>query len=430
MLSPTKLSPVDSMNTLKRELNESQATARSVDITSINFIEQKVSLDNDKGLQNGDDKQKAELMFSGSEQNMSTLQDLSNLLYTRGRLEELGCRFTTRGELVTYGHPANLGEFEQLLRLGPVYDEQWTSLFAETPPFVVDSAMWPDMRTLKRVLSNESVKFRSNHQRLTHGDGSDKMVRLCAAYDDLYKLWSASMSSRNSMTPIMEQEDSGCFVGNEGDQVDENRKVYLGKSNTAGDASQSQESLPRNIGWRFSDDLDANAAERESDTSEGESWRQLARDLGAAMTAHLPDPSGPRPSADTLRSPPSTPRARAGSFFRPIKQARLWHGSSPLRVRDVLSQKFGMEGSAHEENASTADPILRDEPLVSPLVQAADPHLPDDEMVVARRSTADTEGSVEIKGLKKKGLKGWWIGVLDRLTPPPGAAVGALGGWS
>jgi hypothetical protein len=157
---------------------------------------------------------RAELQLFGSETQMSKLQDLSNLMFTRGRLQELGCTFSEVGKLLTYGDPSSLKEWDRLLRLGPIYDEQW-ALFFPAPLGQQDNDtadMWSDLRTLKRVLANDGVAFGGRHRRLTRGDRSGKLLRLCAAYDDLYKLWSASVTERGSkraMTSVDERQENG-----------------------------------------------------------------------------------------------------------------------------------------------------------------------------------------------------------------------------
>jgi hypothetical protein len=190
------------------------------------LINDKVSPSNTHVLNNTDEEQKSEIQLFGSENQMSKLQGLSNLLYTRGRLQELGCTFNELGKLLTYGDPSSLKEWDQLLRLGPIYDEQWAVFFAASldPQNNSIDNMWPDLRTLKRVLANEGVIFGRQHRRLTRGDQSNKLLRLCAAYDDLFKLWftmAKEGTSYHVTTTIDECEeddsnesidDSGCFM--------------------------------------------------------------------------------------------------------------------------------------------------------------------------------------------------------------------------
>jgi hypothetical protein len=474
MESRTKLSPSDSKDSLKGGSLDKQPIAEDAEDTKIDFIERRVGLDNDKRQRGANQKQKTELMLSGSEENISTLQDLSNLLYTRGRLQELGCTFTLRGELLTYGYPASLQEFEQLLRLGPIYDEQWIALFTETPPSHVETALWSDLRTLKRVLSNEGVTFERDHQRLTYGNLGDKMLRLCAAYDDLWKLWNASMepSKTTSMAPIIEQnedecgENNGCLTDNEGDQAKHDQKEPSHDPNTMVNVDLSQESLPRNIGWRFSTDLDRAAADNTSVSSQDDFWKQLARELEVARTVRLPTALTSRLSAETLRSPPATPRTSAGSFFRPLMPARRRTAPvpSPLQVRCSFSPS--RNGSAERLTlvepvedidtiglASTTTPVEDTDMIGLALTTQHRRNLTLDtftsggETVVARGSTVDvkdagdadvvvdtgkgvdTNETAEAKETKKKLLKKWWLALLDRMTPPPEAAVGQIGGW-
>jgi hypothetical protein len=92
--------------------------------TMIDLISQKISLESEDYRKDAENEQRAELQLNGTEEQMAVLQDLSELLYTRGCLQELGCTFTDLGELTTYGNPPTLKESELLLRLGSIYDEQ------------------------------------------------------------------------------------------------------------------------------------------------------------------------------------------------------------------------------------------------------------------------------------------------------------------
>jgi hypothetical protein len=252
---------------------------------------------------------------------MTTLQDLSNLLYTRGRLQELGCTFDTMGELLTYGYPMTLKENEQLLRLGPIYDEQWSFFFssAHTIRSDGDTVMWADIRTPKRVLINESVNFDPSHLRLTHGDGSAKLIRPCAAYDDLHKLWSSEKPT-HVLTPIVEQEenasdgfdDSGCFLDDE-DGLAGVSASDLGSTQRKSETAQYDErwrnsrgSLPRNIGWRFSDDLDGGAVARSRDSMSDDSYDEMEDSPHIAVEVPPPvaeDDMIQAPSSFHLESP-------------------------------------------------------------------------------------------------------------------------------
>lgn len=250
------------------------------------------------------------------------LSSLSTLLYTRGRLQELGCTFTLSGELTTYGAPSSSTEFDSMLRLGPVYDEQWRGYFSSSQKKrisdgservnqinddiddVEDDAdeeeMWSDLSTLKRMLSNEGIQFGWEHRRITHGDCSLRIVKLCNAYDDLRTIWAASKgvhgfayvvqpvqmkvgrgegygsgthdalepnkqpaqstrlpTSSVSLEAVM-TEDEGYGSMNNRHKNTANPKPVRTMIHTHHNPvyipSGHEEAPPRNIGWRFSDD--------------------------------------------------------------------------------------------------------------------------------------------------------------------------------
>jgi hypothetical protein len=52
------------------------------------------------------------------------LRELSDILNLRGRLQQMGATFSQDGELQTYGNPSSPNAFEQMLKLGPMYEEQ------------------------------------------------------------------------------------------------------------------------------------------------------------------------------------------------------------------------------------------------------------------------------------------------------------------
>ncbi|CAN9259080.1 unnamed protein product [Alternaria alternata] len=65
-------------------------------------------------------------------QRKTILEELSEILHLRGRLQQMGATFSDKGEMLTYGNPFSPKEFEAMIRLGPLYDDQWKSFFIET----------------------------------------------------------------------------------------------------------------------------------------------------------------------------------------------------------------------------------------------------------------------------------------------------------
>jgi hypothetical protein len=253
-------------------------------------------------LYNAEDERRVEVGLLKSPQLTPNLHNLSNLLYTRGRLQELGCSFTVMGELITYGHPDTHSEFDQMLRLGPVYDEQWSTFFSGTQDLhsEQDPDIWPDLRTLKRLLRNEGVAFGFDHQRLTHGDGREKVMHLCIVFDDLRNMWSAMRAFTRTPAPREEQigEDtcgryeSGGFVHHDeyGHSEPEPKSIEDGWTEAQSEGN-ARFSSPRHIGWRFSDDIDQGAVARYRDSMSGTLEEELQENFEAAISTPLPNVS-------------------------------------------------------------------------------------------------------------------------------------------
>ncbi|OSS47737.1 hypothetical protein B5807_06692 [Epicoccum nigrum] len=115
------------------------------------------------------------------------LGDLSQLLLFRGRLQETGCTFSPEGEMLTYGNPVSDADLQQMLLLGPLYDEKWMKYFNRDSA-EVENSLGPDIRVFKRMLQNEGIKFNGQHQRTSYiSKLSPKLLRLCEQYDALLR---------------------------------------------------------------------------------------------------------------------------------------------------------------------------------------------------------------------------------------------------
>jgi hypothetical protein len=210
-------------------------------------------------------------------QRTAILDDLSDILYLRGHLQQMGASFSSSGELLTYGNPPSPTDFEDMLKLGPMYEEQWATFFVEgyvphsSGSEDGDGYLWSDFRTLKKMLSNEGVVFGREHQRYSFGDSSTKLRRLCCAYDKLRMEWLECM--RTSL-PVHDDADLARVVDGdeqvvEGDsgfvdgssprrqeyeyiQLDPDQPYIAGRPPIIKVRSSG---VVRNIGWRFSDDL-------------------------------------------------------------------------------------------------------------------------------------------------------------------------------
>ncbi|KAG9195750.1 hypothetical protein G6011_00871 [Alternaria panax] len=69
-------------------------------------------------------------------QRKTILEELSDILNLRGRLQQIGATFSDSGEMLTYGNPFSPDDFKAMIHLGPLYDDQWNSSFVESyePP--------------------------------------------------------------------------------------------------------------------------------------------------------------------------------------------------------------------------------------------------------------------------------------------------------
>jgi hypothetical protein len=453
---------------------EKKRPAPSVRDTMIELLDKTVSCDTHGENKITDTEKKAELQLFGSEKHMATIQDLSNLLYTRGRLQELGCTFTTMGELVTYGYPVTLKENEQLFRLGPIYDEQWSFFFSTAHIIRTegDAVMWADIRTLKRVLVNEGVIFDYSHRRLTHGDGNAKLIRLCTAYDNLHKLWSSEKPT-HVLTPIVEKkkkkkkkkkeeeeeadegfDDSGCFldegcsVGGDTDAVTStlvgtqqafspivqrehelaqserrHRPRKLGPTQpksgpiqcqseaqpepatTYCDQSNRSSSLPRNIGWRFSDDI-----VRRRDSLSDDGYNELEGDLKITIQAPLQisEADLARLSCIVQSKGPKQDISLTGgeSCLRPVSHNRWPLGPSPLKVWCGYRRKGLAERLTDAQNYTTTGIISTEQPQTNSHDSTSTSSDDDLKMYVISKGTSN----------KKKGFRGWWREVFGRMA--------------
>ncbi|KAB2105018.1 hypothetical protein AG0111_0g7130 [Alternaria gaisen] len=220
-------------------------------------------------------------------QRKTILEELSEILHLRGRLQQMGATFSDKGEMLTYGDPSSPKEFGAMIRLGPLYDDQWNSFFIETyePPDNggKNAQLWAGLRTLKKLLQNEGVVFGRQHQRYSFGDSSTRLRRLCCAYDELRNEWlvmlRTSLPARDDakLSTLLGEEYSSESDSEPSDDDDQrlNGTVILDMEAPRDITSRPvirhhrRSSVPHNIGWRFSDDSiprsHKNAAWRSSD---------------------------------------------------------------------------------------------------------------------------------------------------------------------
>jgi hypothetical protein len=379
-------------------------------------------------LHNAEEERRVEVRLLNTPQSTPNLNDLSSLLYTRGRLQELGCSFTEMGELITYGHPDTHSEFDQMLRLGPVYDEQWSTFFSRTQDMhpEQDPDLWPDLRTLKRVLRNEGVAFGFDHQRLTHGDGSEKVMHLCIVFDDLRNMWSAMRAfTRTTAQRGGQNGEDTCGRYDSGGFVHHNEYGHSGpKPKSIEDEwteAQSEEnarlSSPRHIGWRFSDDIDQGAVARYRDSMSGNLEEELQENFEAAISTPLPNvkddlPETTSPVELVESTQPLHPSMQVA--LPAESHTRLRHGPSPLQVSSCHPQIPRSEILTQKQNITTPSMVFHDKLVANPRGNNLDSLGLDDTMTAAMDATCAPEELNQGKPAKKKGFKGWWRNIFSR----------------
>ncbi|KAH7073475.1 hypothetical protein BKA63DRAFT_603844 [Paraphoma chrysanthemicola] len=371
---------------------------------------EKVVGHSDFRVRNADEAQRAEARLFNTPRPRANLDDLSTLLYTRGRLQEMGCTFTELGELITYGHPQAHYDFDQMLRLGPIYDEQWSLIFVgeQAQASKDDPLLWPDLRTLKRMLRNEGVVFGFDHRRLTFGDGSEKIRHLCTVFDDLRNMWSAMRAF--ARTPARKDQQVG---GNSGVECGKERNFQPHKNDhsypettVAGHhwtgtsrREQAEERPPRHIGWRFSDDIDAGAVTRYRDSMSQDRQEELQENFKTAISTPLPHVEDEfhevASCAEHAEANPSMGPSMHGTLC-PTSSSRLRHGPSPLQI------------------VTTPGMVSRDELVANPTADNMASLRTDDAITAEMASSRRNDEPEATKTTKKKGFKGWWQGVFGR----------------
>ncbi|KAH6868793.1 hypothetical protein BKA58DRAFT_459771 [Alternaria rosae] len=285
-------------------------------------------------------------------QRKTILDELLDVLHLRGRLQQMDATFTDNGELLTYGNPYTSSEFRTMLRLGPMYEEQWNSLFIENyePPDHgdADRQLWSDLRTLKRVLRNEGIVFGREHQRYSFGNSSTKLRRLCCAYDELRIEWLTMM---RSSFPALDDRQLYTFLGESssdedsvsGDDAKRNRDrivVIEGvqSRNTTGRPRMLRHrssGVPQAIGWRFSDDFTSprhkNDRWRFSDNLDSVPVWGLIERTDAEDSQVVPQAVSMTVNHDAKEASDSQFVSKAGASRPPIPQTLMLCSPSPLQ---------------------------------------------------------------------------------------------------
>ncbi|CAN9295991.1 unnamed protein product [Alternaria alternata] len=223
------------------------------------------------------------------------LEELSEILHLRGHLQQMGATFSDKGEMLTYGNPSSPKEFEAMIRLGPLYDDQWNSFFTETYE-PSDSGTRNDTQ-LSTLIGEESSSE-------SDSESSD---------DD---------NRRLNGTVILDMEAPRDITS---------RPVIR---------HHRRSSVPHNIGWRFSDDSISksrkNAASRCSDDlSLVPEWSDVeqANAQGPQDASSVPIVRNCSPKRVNALHGDARPVTAPSSF----PTNAMLHGASPLQVSHTAS---------------------------------------------------------------------------------------------
>ena len=259
-------------------------------------------------IQDNRDQKETNFTLRRNSKQIPNLDDLSQMLHVRGRLQDMGTTSSPEGEMLTYGNPPLNAELEQMLRLGSMYDEQWNMFFrGGNTADMAGNELWPDLKVLKKMLQNEGVSFDDTQKRLDYGTSHPKLIRLSDQYDVRYEEWL------------------------------EKNILNIHPAFRPGFVLEEVPQSPINLGWKFLLDDDA----------EDELVRRKNRRSNRLTVVVEEQPNlhnGPGPIVqETYPSPPVTPEAST-------------------RARDVTSiPASGSFASRHSRELSSGSPaLLRD----------------------------------------------------------------------
>jgi hypothetical protein len=303
-----------------------------------------------------------------------------------------------------------------MLRLGPIYDEKWQAFF-DSPVISLsneDAALWSDLRTLKRVLKNKGVEFGWEHRRITQGDFSYRMMRLCNAYDDLRKIWSATAQLLPRMPPAVDKQeedntsdthtDSG-LIDDSDPESDARGTVEMDRAfNAAQLAIQAGNRVPRNIGWRFSDDIDQVAVNRYRDSINDGTFEDLEEALQIAMAVQLPGLDGnlnhPTSPIQPVKAHALTSQASIASL-RAATPNPLRYGPSPPQVSNERSH-MSNEVLTMAQIVTTNSMLINNEIVANPRSDNTASLGLDTTIFAAMSSSPSQECSNEVQPERKK----------------------------
>lgn len=386
-----------------------------------------------------------------------SIAEVEALIFLQPFLNNMGCSYSYYGELLTYGNPASLRDFDDMLRFGPIYDALWSQYFVDPtkpprddePEADIDADadtdsedetgakvdLWDDLRTLKKLLENDGVIFGVEHRRMSGGDMSPRLVRLCNAYDDLRTIWAETIqafdpskisekkdkkkcgtkSLQNARTFL---QDSGCFMEKEAYKILNARSVIRVTRNESEYTRPARRRSPSpvHLGWKFSDDYDEPQAVAVRQAAIAEAAKDLEKTAEFDMTA--PDkvvtkvpkcPSSPVKSKElpTL-SPPATLSPTAVEAPH-----RLRYGRSPLQVTEAVNSR-GASLITSKQQMTTQSMLLREEAIANPRGTSIKSLGLDSTIINAMAAPRVEKDEVESNPTTKERLKGWVRGVFGK----------------
>ena len=276
-------------------------------------------------IQDHFDQRKIEFTLQRNSKQTPNLEDLSQLMHLRGRLQEMGTAFTAEGEMCTYGNPPLNSELEQMLRLGVMYDEQWNTFFNNGKTDEADNDLWSDLKVLKTMLQKEGINFDEQHRRRNYGTSHPKLIRLSDQYDVLYEEWLNKKIYNVHPTQRHELQRSPM-------------QMYAPKT-------------PTNLGWKFLLDDDGD----DEDELVRKRSRRASR-LTIVVEEQANAENGPGPTLEegdaAYWSPPATPESLAS--VRDFDK-----NPSPARELTVGAPTL-LHGPSHLQAGTTASMLQRD----------------------------------------------------------------------
>ncbi|KAI4701788.1 hypothetical protein J4E89_010633 [Alternaria sp. Ai002NY15] len=320
-------------------------------------------------------------------QRKTILDELAEILNLRGRLQQMGATFSDNGELLTYGNPYASTEFQIMLRLGPMYEEQWNSFFVDNyePPDHggADKQLWSDLRTLKRVLRHEGIVFGREHQRYSFGDSSTKLRRLCCAYDELRIEWLTMM---RSSLPALDDRQLYTLLGEsssdeDSDSGDDAKRIRDKVVVIDGEQSRDRggrprmlrhrsSGVPQALGWRFSDDSTSPRRKKDwwrfSDNLESVPvWENIER-ADAEDTQVVPQAVSMTVNRDGKEATNVQLVSKAAASRPPSPQPMMLYSPSPLQMSRTTSETARLHLPIPSQHLATQRTIPRAESITRP----------------------------------------------------------------